>query len=422
MERARQPDRGALRARTGACSWPPRRASSTSSTASRTRRRRSSPTCAPGPRLLGPRAARAGDRPRLHTGRPYVYVLYSHDTAPWGDSCPTARGPTADGCMIDGRLSRLDAAGARDRADRGLLPAVPEPLGRHARVRPRRDALPERGRGRALRLRGLRPDRGNPCGDPPNADGAIGPPDSQGGALRAQASGARPASRSSLDGAILRIDPDAPDVQRPLERRRLRLPQPVPLHVPAGHERDLDGRRRLERLGGDQPRPGRRHGAQLRLAVLRGRRRDSPATTRSTSTTCETLYAEGSATPPYFTYNHARHGRRRRRCATGRLVDLGVTLLHRHARSRRRTAAALFFGDYARDCIWFMPLGRRRRCPTRRRAQLFAGGAAGPVFLTEGPDGALYYADLDGGDDPPDRLRRADGEHRAPRPTPARRR
>src|SRR5215217_7999072 len=52
---------------------------------------------------------------------PYVYVLYTHDapiggTAPrWGtagatsDGCPTPPGPTADGCVVSGRLSRLQA-------------------------------------------------------------------------------------------------------------------------------------------------------------------------------------------------------------------------------------------------------------------------------------------------------------------------
>ncbi len=54
---------------------------------------------------------------------PYVYVLYTHDaaiggTAPrWGtaggvsDGCPTPPGATADGCVVSGRLSRLQAAG-----------------------------------------------------------------------------------------------------------------------------------------------------------------------------------------------------------------------------------------------------------------------------------------------------------------------
>src|SRR5215207_8542219 len=49
--------------------------------------------------------------PGFTTGRPYVYVLYAYDKAPWGDGCPTPPGPTADGCVISGRLSRLSATG-----------------------------------------------------------------------------------------------------------------------------------------------------------------------------------------------------------------------------------------------------------------------------------------------------------------------
>lgn len=56
---------------------------------------------------------------------PYVYVLYTYDaakggTAPrWGlpggtfDDCPTPPGPTDDGCVVSGRLSRLQAAGSQ---------------------------------------------------------------------------------------------------------------------------------------------------------------------------------------------------------------------------------------------------------------------------------------------------------------------
>src|SRR6266545_3542520 len=48
---------------------------------------------------------------------PYVYVLYTYDaaigaTAPtWNDACPTPPGPTTDGCVVSGRVSRLTANG-----------------------------------------------------------------------------------------------------------------------------------------------------------------------------------------------------------------------------------------------------------------------------------------------------------------------
>src|SRR6185295_12576161 len=50
----------------------------------------------------------------------YVYVLYAYDhilgdppspNPKWGDTCPTPPGPTTDGCVISGRLSRFSVTG-----------------------------------------------------------------------------------------------------------------------------------------------------------------------------------------------------------------------------------------------------------------------------------------------------------------------
>src|SRR5918999_3630150 len=53
--------------------------------------------------------------PQFTTGRPYVYVLYAYNKDPnssqvprWGDSCPSPPGATDDGCLVSGRLSRLN--------------------------------------------------------------------------------------------------------------------------------------------------------------------------------------------------------------------------------------------------------------------------------------------------------------------------
>ena len=50
---------------------------------------------------------------------PYVYVLYTYDhqlgspSPPprWGDTCPNPPGGNSDGCVVSGRLSRLEANG-----------------------------------------------------------------------------------------------------------------------------------------------------------------------------------------------------------------------------------------------------------------------------------------------------------------------
>ena len=95
------------------------------------------------------------------------------------------------------------------------MPAVPEPLDRHAPVRTRRQALRLRRRRRELQQRRLGPvrrptyagDKANPCGDPPSLAGtALSAPTAEGGALRSQ-SVRRTDGPATLDGAVLRIDP-----------------------------------------------------------------------------------------------------------------------------------------------------------------------------------------------------------------------
>ena len=101
---------------------------------------------------------------------------------------------------------------------------------------------------------------------------------------------------------------------------RLRPAQSVPLHVPAGDERALDRRRRLERLGGDQPHPrSRRRGRrELRLAVLRGALARSRATTRPNLSICENLYdAPSDDTKPFFAYHHNNKVVAGESCPTG---------------------------------------------------------------------------------------------------------
>ena len=57
---------------------------------------------------------------------------------------------------------------------------------------------------------------------------------------------------------------------------------------------------------------------------------------------------------------------------------------------------ALFFSDYSRKCIWVAYKGADG-LPDMSTRQTFASRGHGPVWLTQGPDGALYYADLVGG-------------------------
>ena len=197
---------------------------------------------------------------------PYVYVLYTYDaaiggTAPrWGtpgvysDPCPTPPGPT--GRRLRGQRAPVAPAGRRqcdDRrragADRGLVPAVPQPLDRRGGVRPRRGAVRQRRRRGQLQLRRLRPGRQ--------------PAES----LR------RPAGRG-------RRHADPP------HRRRRRAAQPGPAHQRRpGHP----GRHHHPR------RPGHRRGAAEQPA---GQQPPTPTPGGSSPTGCATPSASPSAPAP----------------------------------------------------------------------------------------------------------------------------
>ena len=141
----------------------------------------------------------------------------------------------------------------------------------------------------------------NPCGDPPAGLRRAHPANARKAARCAARISGRSGDPVALDGSIIRVDPatgaalaDNPLVGEPRSQRaphhRLRVAQSVPLHVPARDERDLDRRRRLERLGGDRPhrRPDGRRRRELRLALLRGEPASRRATTLRTSRSART--------------------------------------------------------------------------------------------------------------------------------------
>ena len=122
--------------------------------------------------------------------------------------------------------STANVCGRRAGPDRGLLPAVPEPLGRRSRVRTRRRPVHRpRGDGASFTFAdygqagstsgGITPR--NPCGDPPGGvGGAMTPPTARGGALQPEPAppGRRsdrprrhPAARRSPTGAGLPTNP-----------------------------------------------------------------------------------------------------------------------------------------------------------------------------------------------------------------------
>ena len=115
---------------------------------------------------------------------------------------------------------------------------------------------------------------------------------------------------------------------------------------------------------------------------------------------CNTLYASGTAVPPYFTYQHAASVVAGDGCPTGgSSVTGGAFYPATGGNYPAKYHGALFFADYTRRCIWVMLKGANG-LPDPTKVETFATGTTGaysPVDLVTGPGGDLFYVDLVGG-------------------------
>ena len=156
---------------------------------------------------------------------PHVYVLYMHDAkiggvAPrWGtegvssDPCPTPPGPTKEGCVMNGRLSRLTASGdTMTGSERVLLEGWCQQYPSHSVGDLAFGAdgalYASAGDGASFTFAdyGQEGRPPNPCGDPPGGAGAVlSPPKAEGGAALAGPPYSRRPVR--LNGSILRLEP-----------------------------------------------------------------------------------------------------------------------------------------------------------------------------------------------------------------------
>ena len=125
-----------------------------------TRRRRSSPTCGRTSTTTGTGVSSGWRSTRTFPTKPYVYVLYTYDhvlaigapsapPAPGPTAVPTPPGATTDGCVVSGRLSRLQAAGdVMTGSEQVLIEDWCQQYPSHSigtvAVRPRRRAVRER--------------------------------------------------------------------------------------------------------------------------------------------------------------------------------------------------------------------------------------------------------------------------------------
>ena len=363
---------------------------------------------------------------------PYVYVLYTYDhelgsAAPaprWGtagvlsDPCPTPPGPTADGCMVSGRLSRLQASGnVMTGSEQVLIEDWCQQYPSHSigalDFGPDGALYVTGGDGASFNFADWGQDGAplNPCGDPPGGVGAmLSPPTAEGGALRSQdlrTSG----DPVSLDGALLRVNPatgaglpDNPNAaSTDANARRIvayGLRNPFRLAVRPGTGEVWIGDvgwgtwEEIQRLQSPTTAPVENFGWPCYEGAGRQSGYDG-----ANLNICENLYAQGTGAvqAPLFAWNHGSLVVPGESCPTGGSSAAGIAFGPMSGSSYpSEYRGALFFADYSRDCIWAM-LPDANGVPDPARIHTFAAGAANPVHLQIGPGGDLFYPDFDGG-------------------------
>ncbi len=362
----------------------------------------------------------------------YVYVLYSYDhilgsstPAPrWGDTCPTPPGPVTDGCVVSNRLSRFAVSGDTINGPEHVLvedwcQQFPSHTAGSIVFGP--DGALYASAGDGANFNGV--DYGqrggttnpvitpaNPCGDPPG--GVLTAPTAEGGALRAQSVRGANFVHASLDGSIIRVDPNtgAGKAGNPFAGRAdanarrilaygMRNPfrmtfRPGTNELWVGDVGAFDWEE-INRISNVTDGAAHNFGWPCYEGDFRLGSYDA-----TNLNLCETLYAQGSAaiTDGVFKYHHDDKVIATDDCPIANGSSTTGLAFYPQAGGSFPASyqGGLFFADHSRNCIWFAPKGGNGQ-PDFSAREAFLEGAANPVDLTVGPGGDLFYVDFEGG-------------------------
>jgi glucose/arabinose dehydrogenase len=325
----------------------------------------------------------------------------------WNDACSD---PTGNGCVVSGRLSRLTASGDVSVAEQPLVRDWCQQYPSHSIgdlvFGPDGYLYASGGDGASFNfadwgqhvgnLSPTQTGQANVCGDPAN----------EGGALRAQDRRST-ADPTTLDGAILRLDPDTgaaaagnpfgggsdPNAAR-IVAEGLRNPfrftfRPGTSELWVG-DVGWDTWEEIDRM------PSPTTFTNFGWPCYEGAGQQSGY---SSLGLCQGLYAAGSGAvaAPYYAYQHGVAVVPGEACPTGSGSSItGIAFGSAATTYPAPYNTALFFADHSRNCIWAMLQGSNG-LPDPANRRTFEAGAANPVDLQIGPDGNLYYADLEGG-------------------------
>jgi glucose/arabinose dehydrogenase len=355
--------------------------------------------------------------------KPYVYVLYTYDhilgdaaAAPrWGgvalaDGCPSPPGGNTDGCLVSGRLERLtvdgDALGARKVLITDWCQQYPSHSIGSLAFGPEGALYVSGGDGASFNgvdYGQLGGTQGNP---PPTPVDPCDDPTNEGGALRSQDTRTS-ADPTSLDGSILRVDPatgaawpgNANASSGDANKRRIiasGLRNPFRITVrPDGHVWIGDvGWNTWEEINEitDPDATPRNFGWPCFEGTT-----TQPAYHALNLPICTGLTSQS---PNAFKYNHALSIVSGDGCGTGSSAVSGIAFRGTAGVYPTKYDNGLFFSDYSRKCIWFVPDngGTPNFAAVERLADLnrvdVGETDGGAVSLAITPEGNVLYTDL----------------------------